>query len=311
VTPDNPEEDIAALREAAEAGDTAATSRLRELHRAYEERARAALANDDVAAAPGLLRLAALVESALAPRAEPPASGVSVLAAPGISVLPPVAPEPRAPEVAESNVVVPDAPSPATVVPPGSAELEEARRLYAERSLVTPTGKNAAALAIAVLRKDPSNIEAARLLDSTIGDLERQVRLHLSEHRFDAASSLLSATRRAGIPVDTRSASHDRPPHVAAERWNALRVACLLIEADAMIQVERIVAPGEPSALSLLQEALRLDSTNAVAIDMAQKAAGHLLQSARRAEEAGRTQEASRLVNLAAYVRESAVERAR
>ena len=91
--------------------------------------------------------------------------------------------------------------------------------------------------------------------------------------RFDGARQALERLS-AAIPQDQRSL-------VGKDALGQWRVVVLLLDADALMQQYRLVEPDDPNAVSLLNEALRIEPNNAIVDEMLSKAHG-LLEERRK-----------------------------
>jgi pSer/pThr/pTyr-binding forkhead associated (FHA) protein len=165
-------------------------------------------------------------------------------------------------------------------------------------SEVAPESADMPAL-IRLLKTDPGNAAASTQLRAALDQAATAIEVALAGHRFGSAETQLERLARQGLPTT------DQPRYVEADTWKRLQVARLLVRADELMQQRLIVAPTGESALSYLQEALRLAPQNTVARDMSEKAEGYLLQASRRAEQNGEVDESHRLAEMAALVRDA------
>ncbi|HEY6598210.1 MAG TPA: hypothetical protein VIZ30_02815, partial [Pseudomonadales bacterium] len=126
----------------------------------------------------------------------------------------------------------------------------------------------------------------------------------IDEQRFRAAAALLAQLSRDGIRVLSNGNIRDRPAYLDARVWQSLAVSSLLVDADELIQQGLLATPDQENAIARLEVATRLDPTNHLIDDLRSKSSGMLSLAADRATDAGLSEEARRLSNLAAYVRE-------
>lgn len=166
-------------------------------------------------------------------------------------------------------------------------------------SLVAPPEAADVPELIRLSKADAANATASAQLSTALDQAATAIEAALAGHRFGSAETQLERLARQGLPTT------DQPRYVEAATWKRLQVARLLIRADELMQQRLIVAPTGESALSYLQEALRLAPQNTVARDMSEKAEGYLLQASRRAEQNGEVDESRRLAEMAALVRDA------
>ncbi len=288
-------EDILELQRNAALGDAVAIARLKELGDFYAELAASAMSRGDTAAAQRQMAMVVLLRSAptngeassaeVAPAPvlqQRPASPVERLAAP---VERPVSPVEQSVSRVDALVV-------------------EAQQLEARGAIVSPERRNAVSVLLEAMRLEPANEGAFRQLNAALGSLNARVDTLIANHQFAAAGTLLEQLARGGIPVLSNGNVRDRPSYVDAQSWRALAVSSLLVEADELIQQGLIATPGDDNAISRLESATRIDPASPQVEDMRLKSSGMLLLAAERADQQGWRDEARRLVNLAAYVRD-------
>ena len=262
--------DLLELQRKAAAGDAAAIKHVEKLSAIYAELASSATARGDSATARRHTAMAELLAPTQA------TVETAVTAPPAVSVEHPAS--------------------------PADALVFEARQLQSRGAASARDGRSVVSVLLEALRLEPGHAEAQRDLNLAIDSLNDRLRTLIANHRFRAAGALLAQLSRDGIRVLSNGNVRDRPSFLDARVWRSLAVWSLLVEADELIQQGLLATPDQENAIARLEVATRLDPTNPLVDDMRAKSAGMLSMAADRASDAGLSEEARRLSNLAAYV---------
>ncbi len=268
VTPD-----LLELQREAAAGDAAAIKRVEKLSAVYAELASSATARGDSATAQRHMAMAELLTPSHA--------------------------------TAETAVTVPSTVSVEHPAAPVEALVLEARQLQSRGAASGRDGRSVVSVLLEALRLEPGHAEARRDLNLAIDSLNGRLRTLIADHRFRAAGALLAQLSRDGIRVLSSGNIRDRPSFLDERVWRSLAVSSLLVDADELIQHGLLATPDQENAIARLELATRLDPTNPLLDDMRAKSSGMLSLAADRASDAGLSEEARRLSNLAAYVRDN------
>jgi TonB family protein len=224
----------------------------------------------------------------------------------------------------------PPAPTTATTAQPGGipekpdpvqAELSLAKQAFDQGKFLEPAGESALDLYRSALALDP-NSEAAKAGIRSVADkvLERAEaaltaeRLEEAIQNIETARDIDSSHPRLSF-LDTQIARERERIKLSQARDVGNRVKVLVSQASDRMQNGRLLTPAGNSARDALIEARRLDPTDPTVAQTIRELSGTLVEQAREALAAGKTDEAQALVSGArqlgsAGAQLTAVERA-
>lgn len=165
--------------------------------------------------------------------------------------------------------------------------------------LITPSGNNAAELYHQVLATDPENAVAAQGLSEVNAQIVVGVERLLEQRNLAEVQELLEQSTTVGLSPDSIGEMRAQLDELLDRISQA---ATLHVEAESLFNMGYITEPVDQNAVSLLREAVRLDSKNINASDLLERCAERLAEVARDAKEANMDDEARLYLELALTV---------
>ena len=165
--------------------------------------------------------------------------------------------------------------------------------------LITPSGNNAAELYYQVLATDPENAVAAQGLSEVNARIVVMVEGLLEQRNLTEVRELLEQSTTVGLSPDSIGEMSNQLDELLDRISQA---ATLHVEAESLFKLGYITQPVGQNAVSLLREAVRLDSKNENAVTLLRRCAERLAQVARDAKAADMNEEAKLYLELALTV---------
>ena len=180
-----------------------------------------------------------------------------------------------------------------------NAMLQRASDFRVAGQLINPPANNAAELYHQVLATDPENTVAAQGLSEINTQTVRLVEQLMEERKLMEVRALLERSTSVGLNADSVGQMREQLDLLLERIASA---ATLHAEAETLYELGYITEPVDRSAVSLLREALRLDSKNTNAIALLQRCAERLADVAQDAKDWNMDEEAKLYLELAITV---------
>ena len=174
--------------------------------------------------------------------------------------------------------------------------LEAGARLFAAGALVNPPAENAAETYGRVLASDPDNPIAAEGLRQVTAGVIEGVEVAIAQEDYARARALLGRALQTALDEDALADVGER---LELEQARTERLRDLLRQAEQLLADGYITAPEEDNLLAKLFEVFTLDSDNATALVLRERAAERLAEVAEDAWGAGMADEAREYLRVA------------